>query len=69
MEELEEDAKTGVRVENRDDERTAGNLIWGRFLHLTARPVDGVPEPLTSCMPFMLPIRYVLTLKRVVPVI
>jgi conjugative relaxase-like TrwC/TraI family protein len=45
MQELEADAKTRVRGKGRDEERVSGNLAWGEFIHLTARPVDGVPDP------------------------
>lgn len=45
MRELEADAKTRVRGNGRDEERVSGNLVWGEFIHLTARPVDGVPDP------------------------
>lgn len=45
MQELEADVKTRIRVRGRDDERVTGNLAWGEFIHLTARPVDGVPDP------------------------
>lgn len=45
MQELEADAKTRVRGKGRDEERATSNLAWGEFIHLTARPVDGVPDP------------------------
>lgn len=45
MRELETDAKTRVRGKGRDEDRVSGNLVWGEFVHLTARPVDGVPDP------------------------
>ncbi|WP_254509542.1 MobF family relaxase [Anatilimnocola floriformis] len=45
MSELEEEAKTRVRGKGRDEERTTGNLCWAEFVHFTARPVDGVPDP------------------------
>src|SRR6185295_326055 len=27
------------------DDRTTGNMVWGEFVHFTARPVGGVPDP------------------------
>lgn len=45
MREIERDVKTRIRVEGRDDDRTTGNLAWAEFLHTTARPIDGVPDP------------------------
>jgi len=45
MQELEADTKTRVRMRGRDDERVTGNLAWGEFIHFTARPVQGVPDP------------------------
>ena len=40
MAEIEAEAATRVRVGGRHEDRTTGNLAWGRFLHTTARP-DG----------------------------
>jgi conjugative relaxase-like TrwC/TraI family protein len=45
MQELEGDVKTRVRQGGQNAERTTGNLIYAEFVHLTARPVDGVPDP------------------------
>ncbi len=45
MREIERDVKTRIRVDGRDDDRTTGNLAWAEFLHTTARPIDGVPDP------------------------
>jgi conjugative relaxase-like TrwC/TraI family protein len=45
MAELETEAKTRVRKGGVNDERTTGNLVYGEFVHLTSRPVDGVPDP------------------------
>ncbi len=36
---------TLVRVGGSKAKRPTGNLAWGRFTHLTSRPVDGVPDP------------------------
>lgn len=43
MVELEGDTKTRARASNQ--RVTTGNLVWGEFIHTTARPVDGVPDP------------------------
>ncbi|WP_254508986.1 MobF family relaxase [Anatilimnocola floriformis] len=45
MEDIEAEVKTRVRTGGRDDERVTGNLAWGEFVHLTARPVEGIPDP------------------------
>jgi conjugative relaxase-like TrwC/TraI family protein len=45
MAELETEAKTRVRKGGLNEERITGNLIYGEFVHLTSRPVDGVPDP------------------------
>lgn len=48
MEELETDMHTRVRkggkAQSREDRQT-GNLVYGEFVHFTARPVNGVPDP------------------------
>jgi conjugative relaxase-like TrwC/TraI family protein len=41
---IEAEMKTRVRKEGAMGERTTGNLVWGRFDHLTSRPVDGEPD-------------------------
>lgn len=45
MEELEREAATRVRGRGRDEDRYTGNLAWAEFVHHTARPVNGVPDP------------------------
>jgi conjugative relaxase-like TrwC/TraI family protein len=45
MEVMEAEMKTRVRVGGKDEDRTTGNMVWGEFVHFTARPVDGVPDP------------------------
>ena len=45
MQEMELEAKTRVRKGGRNEDRTTGNLIWGEFIHFTARPEDDVPDP------------------------
>jgi conjugative relaxase-like TrwC/TraI family protein len=45
MVEMEERAATRVRKGGRDEDRTTGELVEGEFVHLTARPEDGIPDP------------------------
>jgi len=45
MQELEADVKTRVRLAGQNAERTTGNLLYAEFVHLTARPVNGIPDP------------------------
>lgn len=43
---IEQDAKTRVRRGGVYDDRQTGELIWGNFIHQTARPVEGLtPDP------------------------
>lgn len=45
MEDIESEAKARVRRGGKNEDRETGNLVWGEFVHLTARPEDGVPDP------------------------
>ncbi|MGD0462098.1 MAG: MobF family relaxase [Tepidisphaeraceae bacterium] len=45
MQEMEAELKTRVRQGGRNEDRVTGNMIWGTFVHQTARPVDGIPDP------------------------
>ena len=45
MLDLEADAQTRVRRAGANESRTTGELIWAEFVHFTARPVEGVPDP------------------------
>lgn len=45
MEEVEKDTKTRVRKLGKQEERETGNLIVASYLHTTARPVKGIPDP------------------------
>ena len=45
MREIESDMKTRVRKNGADENRTTGNMVWAEFVHFTARPVNGVPDP------------------------
>jgi conjugative relaxase-like TrwC/TraI family protein len=45
MAQMESEMQTRVRAGGRDEDRTTGNLVYGEFVHTTARPVDGIPDP------------------------
>ncbi len=45
MRELEADMQTRVRIGGVHEKRVTGNMVWAEFVHLTARPVDGKPDP------------------------
>ncbi|MCZ7632964.1 MAG: relaxase domain-containing protein [Phycisphaerales bacterium] len=45
MEDIEAEMQTRVRVGGRNEDRTTGNMVSGEFVHFTARPVEGVPDP------------------------
>jgi len=45
MRQIESEMKTRVRIHGGQGDRTTGNMIWGEFVHFTARPVDGKPDP------------------------
>lgn len=45
MRDVEQDAKTRVRKHGMDTDRTTSNLAWATFIHKTARPVHGEPDP------------------------
>ena len=40
---IEQDMKTRVRTDNKSHDRKTGEMIWGEFIHQTARPVDNSP--------------------------
>jgi conjugative relaxase-like TrwC/TraI family protein len=42
---VEADMQTRVRKNGQDTNRTTGEMVWARFDHFTARPIDGVPDP------------------------
>ena len=45
MREMESEMKARVRKRGKNEDRTTGNMAWGEFIHFTARPVNGVPDP------------------------
>lgn len=45
MLDVEEEVKTRVSVRNGKTTRVTGNLVWGEYLHLESRPVDGICDP------------------------
>lgn len=44
MNHVEENMEARVRKNNAFENRTTGNMVWGEFIHTTARPVDGIPD-------------------------
>jgi conjugative relaxase-like TrwC/TraI family protein len=45
MQEIEALTMTRVRRGGAQKERMTGNLTWAEFIHFTARPVGGIPDP------------------------
>jgi conjugative relaxase-like TrwC/TraI family protein len=45
MLEMEREMQTRVRIDGKNVNRTTGEMVWGEYVHLTSRPVDGVPDP------------------------
>jgi conjugative relaxase-like TrwC/TraI family protein len=45
MRRMEQEAKTRVRTAGAEYDRLTGNLVWAEFVHTTARPIDGIPDP------------------------
>src|SRR5437870_3902756 len=45
MREIETEIKTRIRKKGANENRTTGNMVWAEFVHFTARPVNGVPDP------------------------
>ena len=45
MADIESELKTRVRTKGRDTDRLTKNSVWGRYVHFTSRPVDGIPDP------------------------
>lgn len=45
MQEIEEQVTTRVRKKGADENRETRNFAWAEFVHFTARPVAGIPDP------------------------
>lgn len=45
MREMETEMQTRVRIGGAQENRVTGNMVWAEFVHMTARPVDGKPDP------------------------
>ena len=45
MRDIEAEMKVRVRKKGRNEERVTSNLAYAEFVHLTSRPVGGVPDP------------------------
>ena len=53
LHEMEGSAKTRVRRSGQQAERVTDNLVWASFIHTTARPIGGVPDPHLHCHAFV----------------
>lgn len=49
MAEMEDQMHARVRGDGADADRRTANMVWAEFVHKTARPVDGVPDPQLHC--------------------
>lgn len=45
MKDIEAEMKTRVRKGGDDHDRETGNMVYAEFVHFTARPVGGIPDP------------------------
>jgi conjugative relaxase-like TrwC/TraI family protein len=45
MGKIEQGMETRVRKGGRMENRRTGNMVWAEYIHTTARPVDGIPDP------------------------
>ena len=58
MREMESRMKTRVRTGGRCHDRVVGNMAWAEYLHFTARPVNGTPDPHLHAHCFVLNVVY-----------
>jgi conjugative relaxase-like TrwC/TraI family protein len=42
--EVEAETKTRVRKGGKNEDRITGEMVWGEHVHLTSRPIDGIPD-------------------------
>lgn len=45
MQDLESEMQARIRKDGQKAERVTGNMAWAEFVHFTARPVGGLPDP------------------------
>jgi conjugative relaxase-like TrwC/TraI family protein len=45
MRDIEAEMQTRVRKGGKDENRQTGSMLWPEFIHKTARPVGGIPDP------------------------
>lgn len=45
MNDMEAEMQTRVRKGGTNTDRPTCNMVWGEYVHTTARPVEGVPDP------------------------
>lgn len=53
MGEVEGHVAARVRRAGRSEDRVTGELCWAEFIHFTARPVGGIPDPHLHCHVFV----------------
>jgi conjugative relaxase-like TrwC/TraI family protein len=58
MQLIEADMQARVRKGYQYQDRTTGEMVWARFDHFTARPIDGVPDPHLHSHSFVLNMTY-----------
>ncbi len=49
MRDVESEMQTRIRKGGKNEDARSGNILYGSFLHFTARPVDLVPDPHLHC--------------------
>lgn len=64
MAEVEREMKTRVRIGGKDADRVTGNMVWAEFLHHTARPIGGIPDPHLHIHAYAMNLTYDDTEKR-----
>ena len=42
---MEAEMATRVRKGRKNENRLTRNMVWGEYIHFTARPIEGVPDP------------------------
>ncbi|MBL8827053.1 MAG: hypothetical protein JNM18_08710 [Planctomycetaceae bacterium] len=56
--EMDEDMQAGVRRDGVESDRTTGNFVAAKFMHLTSLPVNGLPDPQLLCHLFASKVTY-----------
>jgi conjugative relaxase-like TrwC/TraI family protein len=58
MRAMERWVETRVRASGQSTDRATGNLVWAKFVHLTSRTVNGIPDPQNHVHNFVLNATY-----------